>query len=118
MKAAVAPPAAPAAATGAAAGSGAGAGAGSSSSEAGPSSSSSAAAQHTAQHQHSELRVRCEDGTVLRHTFGADEPLAAAAALVAARRAEEDGPFSLLTPFPRCEYSSAAQLQTTLRQVT
>ena len=41
-----------------------------------------------------------------------------AAALVAARRAEEDGPFSLLTPFPRCEYSSAAQLQTTLRQVT
>ena len=115
MKAAVAPPAAPAApATGAAAGSGAG----SSSAEAGPSSSAAAAAQHAAQHQHSELRVRCEDGTVLRHTFGADEPLAAAAALVAARRAEEDGPFSLLTPFPRCEYSSAAQLQTTLRQVT
>ena len=106
MKAAVAPPAA-AAATGS--------GAGSSSAEAGQ--SSAAAAQH-AEHQHSELRVRCEDGTVLRHTFGADEPLAAAAALVAARRAEEDGPFSLLTPFPRREYSSAAQLQTTLRQVT
>jgi len=60
--------------------------------------------------------VRCEDGTVLRHTFGAEEPLAAAAALVAATRGEAEGPFTLLTPFPRCEYATEAQLQTTLRQ--
>ena len=54
---------------------------------------------------------------MLRHTFGAEEPLAAAAALVAATRGEAEGPFTLLTPFPRCEYATEAQLQTTLRQV-
>merc|ERR1740115_472012 len=44
------------------------------------------------------------------------EPGAAAAALVAATRTEADGPFALLTPFPRCEYATEAELQTTLRQ--
>ena len=35
---------------------------------------------------------------------------------MAATRGEADGPFTLLTPFPRREYATAAQLQTTLRQ--
>ena len=59
--------------------------------------------------------MRCEDGTVLRQTFAADETLAAAAALVAAQRDPSEGPFVLLTPLPRREFGNEEQLQTTLR---
>ena len=64
----------------------------------------------------SELRIRFEDGTVLRRSYGASEPLSTVAALVASERGADAGPFALIVPAPRREYSTAAQLATTLRQ--
>jgi len=82
----------------------------------GASSSGGGAAAAAAEHKTSELRIKCEDGTVLRQTIGADETVAAAFALVQANRDAADGPFVLVTPLPRREFGTEVELQTTLRE--
>jgi len=63
----------------------------------------------------SEVRVRYEDGTVLRRIFGADAPLQLVADMVAETRPVEAGPFVLRVPYPRREYGTQAELAITLR---
>jgi len=48
----------------------------------------------------SEVRVRCEDGTVLRRVFGADAPVAMVAQMVQEQRPAVAGPFVLRVPPP------------------
>jgi len=52
---------------------------------------------------------------VMRLTLDASAPLSAVAAIVAEGRAEGEGGFVLRVPFPRREYASAEELQTSLR---
>ncbi|KAL3923484.1 MAG: hypothetical protein SGPRY_004203 [Prymnesium sp.] len=63
----------------------------------------------------SELRVRTTTGAVLRLQLDANETLATVASLVAQGRSEEEGSFVLRVPFPRREYATPEELQTSLR---
>jgi uncharacterized protein YwbE len=60
-----------------------------------------------------QVRVRCEDGTVLRLTLRAADPLSMIASAVEAQRPEGAGPFVLRVPFPSREYASVEELSTT-----
>ena len=60
-----------------------------------------------------QVRVRCEDGTVLRLTLRAADPLSMIASAVEAQRPEGAGPFVLRVPFPSREYASAEDLSST-----
>uniref|UniRef100_A0A7S2H0V5 RING-type domain-containing protein n=2 Tax=Haptolina brevifila TaxID=156173 RepID=A0A7S2H0V5_9EUKA len=63
-----------------------------------------------------EVRVRCEDGTVLRLTLRSMDPISRIADAVSAQRPAEAGPFVLRVPFPRSEYATAEELQTSVRR--
>jgi uncharacterized protein YwbE len=60
-----------------------------------------------------QVRVRCEDGTVLRLTLRAADPLSMIASAVEAQRPEGAGPFVLRVPFPSREYASVEELSST-----
>jgi hypothetical protein len=63
----------------------------------------------------SDLRVRCEDGAIVRRVFDADAPMSMVAAMVAELRPAGAGAFVLRVPFPRREFGTAAELGTSLR---
>mmetsp|Transcript_44999 Transcript_44999/g.146165 ORF Transcript_44999/g.146165 Transcript_44999/m.146165 type:complete len:320 (+) Transcript_44999:543-1502(+) len=63
----------------------------------------------------SEVRVRCEDGTVLRRVFGADAPVAMVAQMVREQGPAMAGPFVLRVPYPRREFGTEQEMATTLR---
>ena len=58
--------------------------------------------------------MRCEDGTVLRLTLRAADPLSMIASAVEAQRPEGAGPFVLRVPFPSREYASVEELSTSV----
>lgn len=55
----------------------------------------------------SQLKIRLTNGHALTQTFGAKEPLSAVRLYVEMNRTDAQGPFSLMTSFPRKVFSSA-----------
>ncbi|KAJ8913618.1 hypothetical protein NQ315_013440 [Exocentrus adspersus] len=53
-----------------------------------------------------KIQVRLPNGSVLTHTFGAKEPLSAVRLYVEMNRQDADGPFNLVTSFPRKVFAS------------
>lgn len=52
-----------------------------------------------------KLQIRLTNGSALTYTFGAKEPLSAVRLYVEMNRTDEQGPFSLMTSFPRKVFS-------------
>ena len=71
---------------------------------------------HICVHVCTQVRVRCEDGTVMRLTLRAADPLSLVAEAVGAQRPADAGPFVLRVPFPRREYATPEELQTSIRE--
>lgn len=52
------------------------------------------------------MQIRLPDGTGLTETFGAKEPLSAVRVFIELKRKANEGPFSLMTNFPKKIFDS------------
>lgn len=48
-----------------------------------------------------QLQIRLTNGATLKKTFGAKEPLSVVRVFIQMNRSDGEGPFTLMTPFPR-----------------